>query len=286
MPQIQSETRQPRIIQFNPEDYKQMPMGFYCPECGIHLAEEGLQYSCYTNGREWGRAYFVGYNYLETECNDSETSDSDDYSYECSSCGREISDSPINNISRKISDLLEVEQNRIEITLEQARERQPFSNNPQQWRYPIAYTENYKQFHEEAYEILRKAALLGEIEPWDYTAECYREYSNYTESRTLESSVPSLEEAIAEIATVEEEDPENHSPVIEGHHQRWWRYCQYPSGIVTCPNQKCHYSFQADREDIKDLICPQCQHEFDATKEENIGSNGTTTFRPVGTGRF
>lgn len=60
-----------------------------CPECGEQI--ESLNYACHTTGREWGRAYIGNDGISDHNCTDSETSETDDYEYECPECGNIIS---------------------------------------------------------------------------------------------------------------------------------------------------------------------------------------------------
>lgn len=77
---------------------------FKCPEdaCGAY---NRLNYSCSTYSSEWGHVnvYFSGeHMHLDTEYGDSETTDSDNYEYQCADCDTNYSEREIEENTKNI----------------------------------------------------------------------------------------------------------------------------------------------------------------------------------------
>lgn len=68
-----------------------------CPHCEEEITR--LAYNCYTNGREWGTAeIYLNGDDIETGCHDcdeTETTDWQEYFYECPECNEELDISEI-----------------------------------------------------------------------------------------------------------------------------------------------------------------------------------------------
>lgn len=279
----------------NPLLFKLLPNSFYCDECDECLLEDGhIRYCASTRGSEWGSFYIGSNGHTETDCHDSDTGETDDYEYNCEECEVDATRRVrmLENFMSWIrANVLENNERRIEdtrtirgfggmavvstTTMEQPGpppQTETYMRAPMIWQeYRDPTTNDYigKGFHEEILPYLKEAAQRGDIEMFNWQHPVYQTVQ--TEPTVVEPTTPS---------PIEDEEPESHNHFSETHHERWWKYCTLPNGIVTCPKETCHYPFVVERAELADdLICPRCQTEFNPTTEDDISGNNTMRFR-------
>lgn len=296
MPQNPQTAEAPRP---NPTDFKLLPNCFFCEGCDeCFLEDASIRYTARTYGTEWGRVYIDSQAYIQEECDDSDIGGTEDYEYECTECEHDA-----NNIQNEWRNLfqwlrqhvLENRQCHITETVPvrgfgmSAAPGQPIPME-ERTRAPKLFNEYYnpggqfvgKGWHIEILPYVKQAAIEGSIKMFNYEHPVYlaalAEAGQPVET-TAQAEVPPQPESF-------EEDPELHPSIVEDHHQRWWQYCQYPSGAVTCPNEECNYPFVVDREDLAhDIMCPKCFNEFNINdltlNTQPIAGRGTASSNNV-----